>query len=65
MAKSKQKLEWSELIIVLLMFLTLATNAFWLVVTRDLDDRLERQTLRTAELKYCYDNDKKPCTFSE
>ena len=59
MAKTKGVSDWA--IILLVVILLVASNLYWVMVTRDLDERLDNHVNAILQLQDCYNNDVKPC----
>ena len=47
---AKVKKEWSDLVVLLLVFLIVATNMYWALAVRDLEDRLDAQAVEIFKL---------------
>jgi len=59
MAKTKGVSDWA--IILLVVILLVASNLYWVMVTRDLDERLDNHVNAILQLQDCYNKDVKPC----
>jgi hypothetical protein len=51
--------DWA--IILLVVILLVASNLYWVVVNRDLEERLDNHVNAILQLQDCYNNDVKPC----
>ena len=59
MAKSKKYSDWA--IVLLVIVLVVASNLYWVMVTRDLNERLDNHASAILKLQNCINNDIKPC----
>jgi len=59
MAKPKGVSDWA--IVLLVVILLVASNLYWVMVTRDMDERLDNHASAILKLQDCYNNDIMPC----